>query len=116
MLWSCTSYHVGSLLQATTSPWCIPIAIADKFITPTLSSLQEAGAVATLNLQRLHTLALQVVQEALSAYREEVQAREFPSAAFSPYSIADEERAAAAAAAREAGFAAAADALEGLES
>ncbi len=72
--------------------------------------------MATLNLQRLHTLALQVVQEALSAYREEVQAREFPSAAFSPYSIADEERAAAAAAAREAGFAAAADALEGLES
>lgn len=54
-----------------------------------------------------------MVQEALTAYREEVEARAFPSAAFSPYRIAESERAAAAAAAREAGFDAAADALGG---
>lgn len=55
---------------------------------------------------------VQVVQQALGQYREEVEARVFPSDAFSPYQIADEHRAAAVEAARAEGFAKAAAALE----
>ena len=55
----------------------------------------------------------QVIQAALQDFREEVESREFPGAAFSPYRIADGERAALAAAAREAGLDKAAAALEG---
>ncbi len=55
---------------------------------------------------------MQVVQDALQQYRAEVETREFPSGAFSPYKIAPGEQAALAAAAREAGFSAAADSLE----
>jgi hypothetical protein len=54
----------------------------------------------------------QAVQQALGQYREEVEGGSFPSAAFSPYQIADEHRAAAAEAARAEGFLAAAAALD----
>lgn len=54
----------------------------------------------------------QVVQEALVRYREEVEAREFPSAAFSPYKIKQQHREDLARQAREAGFEAAAAELE----
>jgi hypothetical protein len=57
-------------------------------------------------------LRLQAVQQALGQYREEVEARGFPSEAFSPYQITDEHRAAAAEAARAEGFLAAAAALD----
>lgn len=60
-------------------------------------------------------LVLQAVQQALGQYREEVETRAFPSAAFSPYKIAAEHRQAAAEAARAEGFPAAAAVLEAAD-
>lgn len=54
----------------------------------------------------------QVVQQALVRYREDVENRQFPSAEFSPYKLADKERSSLIERARDAGFLAAAQELE----
>ena len=53
-----------------------------------------------------------MVQEALVRFREDVESRQFPSAAFSPYSIKQQQRNELVRQARDAGFEAAATALE----